>query len=114
MSASACVSGRNFATQVRKFGSASIGKSAPARNQGKIAIAGTRAMYSSCLGTRLARISAIPYMPTVKRAAAVVNQTIPIAVASNWIPLAIETASSTPGGRGIRTRLYHARTQGSS
>jgi len=64
------VSGRNFATQWSPVGRAEIGNRAPARNQGRIAIAGTRAMYSSCLGTRLARISAAPYMPTVKSAAA--------------------------------------------
>ena len=37
--------GRKRATQVRKLGSAVIGKRAPAMNQGTIAIAGTLAMY---------------------------------------------------------------------
>jgi hypothetical protein len=48
---------------------------------GTIAIAGTRAMYSSALGTRLARVSAAPYMPTVKRAVAAMNQTMPVPAA---------------------------------
>src|SRR6266545_4296310 len=50
MRASPWVRGRNLANQVRKSGRALIGNSEPARNQGTIAIAGTRAMYSSCLG----------------------------------------------------------------
>jgi hypothetical protein len=82
------VSGRNFANQVSPVGRASIGKSAPARNHGRIAMAGTRAMYSSCLGTRLARISAMPYMPTVKSVAAPMNQPIPLTDGLKSIPRA--------------------------
>ena len=43
-----------------------IGNSEPAKNHGTIATAGTRPMYSSCVRTRLASVSATPYMPTAK------------------------------------------------
>jgi hypothetical protein len=33
------------------------------------------------LGTRLASVSAAPYLPTVKRAVAAMNQTMPVPVA---------------------------------
>ena len=75
------MSGRNFANHDRKPGSALIGKSEPARNHGTMAIAGTRAMYSSAFGTRLARVYAAPYMPIVNRLAAATNQTMPVPVA---------------------------------
>ena len=88
MSASECVSGRNRATHVMPTGIAVIGKSEPARNQGAIAIAGRRAMYSSWRGIRLARISAIPYMAMVKPAVAPRNQSTPLVVAWKWMPRA--------------------------
>ena len=61
-----------------------------------MAIAGTRAMYSSCFGTRLASVSAVPYMPTANSAAADGNQTAPVADVSNSIPRAHATAIRTP------------------
>ena len=48
------------AVKVSAAGSALIGNSAPAKNQGRIATAGVAAMYSSCCGTRLASVSATP------------------------------------------------------
>ncbi len=58
-----------------------IGKREPARDHGTIAIAGTRAMYSSARGTRPASVSATPYIPTVKSAVAARNHTTPVALA---------------------------------
>src|SRR5439155_9691560 len=65
-----------------------MGNSDPPRNQGTIAIAGTRAMYSAGSGTRLARVSAAPYIPTVNIALAARNHAIPLPVASKGIPRA--------------------------
>src|SRR5579859_3589879 len=48
ISASACVEGKTLATPASPFGSTSIGKSEPAKNQGTIAIAGMMPTYSSC------------------------------------------------------------------
>src|SRR5262249_48018427 len=88
------VSGRKRATHVRKPGGAVSGKSAPAKNHGTIAIAGTRAMYSSCLGTRLASVSAIPYMPTARSAAAAVNHARPVAPVLKLMPRPTATTIS--------------------
>ncbi|HEX6699314.1 MAG TPA: hypothetical protein VF101_01135 [Gaiellaceae bacterium] len=76
------------------MGSAAIGKSDPARNHGTIAIAGTRAMYSSAFGTRLASVSAAPYIAIVKSDAAAANHATPATLASKWIPRATATAIS--------------------
>ena len=54
-------------------GSAVIGKSDPAKNHGTIAMAGTAAMYSSCSATRLAMVSATPYMPIARSDAPATN-----------------------------------------
>ena len=43
-------------------------------------------MYSSCRGTRLARISAIPYMPTVNSSAAPRNHSSPAPLVWKSIP----------------------------
>jgi hypothetical protein len=79
------VSGRNFASQLRAAGGVLIGNSDPATNHGTIAIAGTRAMYYSCLGTRLASVSAIAYMATPSSSAAA-NQSTPAPVALKSMP----------------------------
>ena len=98
MRASACVSGRNFATQVSAAGMAVIGKSEPAKNHGTIAIAGRAPTYSSCRDTRLARVSATPYMPTASRPAAARNQATPPA-------LALEVDPAQDGGSDQRRQL---------
>src|SRR5436189_208268 len=95
MSASAWVSGSTLANAVSAPGSAVIGKSAPAKNQGTIATAGVAAMYSSCSGMRLASVSAIPYMNTANRIAAGTNQATPLTVAWKWAPRAMATPIST-------------------
>ena len=55
-------------------------------NQGTIAIAGTLAMYSSCLGRRLARVSATPYIPTANNTVAEMNHPAPASPAWKSIP----------------------------
>ena len=52
-------------------------------------------MYSSCFGTRPARISATPYIPTPKAAAAARNQSTPPVEAWKWMPRAAAAAIST-------------------
>jgi hypothetical protein len=73
-----------------------IGKSEPARNQGTIAIAGRRAMYSSLRGTRAASVSATPYMATAKSSATATNQSTPDTVGWKWIRRITANAMSTP------------------
>ena len=55
-----------------------IGNSAPARKNGRIATAGVAPMYSSCLDTRAASVSATPYMNTVNSSAAAANHASPL------------------------------------
>src|SRR5436305_12309991 len=76
-------------------GSAVIGNSEPARNHGAIAIAGTRAVYSSAVGTRLASVSATPAIASVSRTTAAPNQSTPLALAWKSIPRAVAVAIST-------------------
>src|SRR5215468_6051669 len=68
------VVGRTRATAASQPGSAVIGNSDPARNQGKMATTGVRPTYSSWVGIRLARISATAYMNTVNSSTAPANQ----------------------------------------
>src|SRR5690348_504917 len=55
-------------------------------NQGRIATTGVSPTYSSWVGILLARISARPYMNTVKASTAAMNQPAPLAVAWKWLP----------------------------
>ena len=78
-----------------------IGNSEPARNHGTIAIAGTRPMYSSALGTLAASVSAAPYIAIVNSEAAARNQRNPDPVTWKWIPRARATTSSTATWRPV-------------
>ena len=85
----------NLANHSRNPGKALIGNSEPARNQGTIAIAGTRAMNSSALGTRLASVSAIPYMPIANSSVAPTNHRTPVPLAGNAAPRSAAATIST-------------------
>ena len=73
-----------------------MGNSDPARNHGTIAIAGSRAMYSSDRETRAASVSAIPYIATVKSNVTARNQSRPVPVTWKWIRRRTANPSSTP------------------
>jgi hypothetical protein len=60
-------SARNLANVLSAPGRAAIGNSTPAKNQGRIAITGVAAMYSSCWWMRLASVSAAPYIDFAER-----------------------------------------------
>src|SRR5437763_3614135 len=98
----AWVRGKALAIAVSAPGSAPIGNSAPAENQGSTATAGVAAMYSSCLGTRLASVSATPYMNTANRSAAATNQATPEAVTWNAAPRSAATPTSAATWREAR------------
>src|SRR3954463_11058045 len=91
----------NFATQVMPTGSAAIGNSEPARNHGAIAIAGTRAVYSSALGTRLASVSAAPAIATVSSTVADTNHATPLALAGKPIPRSAAAPINTAIWRAV-------------
>ena len=80
------MSGRNRANHASPVGSELTGNSDPAKNQGTIAIAGVAATNSSTLGTRLARISATPYIPIASAPAPPTNHSELEAVTWNWAP----------------------------
>jgi len=104
-SARTWVVGRARATQASHAGSAVIGNSDPAMNQGRIATTGVSPSYSSWVGIRLARISARPYMNTVNASTAPMNQATPLAVA--W-----KVAAAQPSGGHQRADLQQADADG--